>query len=94
MRAGPLFLSAPFFFQEMASVPLLQPGQWSQIAIARVADDSLLGDVGIFIDAAQARAEIGFTVAAATRARASPHWLWGRPARCSLRRRPLGTSSP
>ena len=39
------------FLQSMASDPLFQKGHWSQIAIADVDDDRLLGDLGIHISA-------------------------------------------
>lgn len=56
---------ATAFLADVNSAPLLQAGHWSQIAIACDSDDSLLGDVGIFVDADQARAELGFTLAPA-----------------------------
>lgn len=51
------------FVTTMAALPDLQPGQWIQLAIADVDDDALVGDVGVFVDAAMTESEVGFTVA-------------------------------
>lgn len=53
------------FLDEMNRIALLQPGQWTQIAIADPATDQLLGDIGLFIADDQRLAEIGFTLARA-----------------------------
>lgn len=53
------------FLDEMATIPLFQPGQWTQLAIADDATDQLLGDLGIHIGADGCEAEFGFTLARA-----------------------------
>jgi aminoglycoside 6'-N-acetyltransferase len=57
------------FVAEMATTPLFQPGAWVQLAIARTADDALVGDVGLFLAEDCAFAEVGFTVAPKAQAR-------------------------
>ena len=57
------------FLQSMASDPLFQKGHWSQIAIADVDDDRLLGDLGIHISANGVEAELGITLSAAAQGR-------------------------
>ncbi len=51
------------FLNEVATEPLLQPGQWSQIAIALPPTDALVGDIGVCVAVDGAQAEIGFTLA-------------------------------
>lgn len=53
---------AAAFLTEMSVAPLLQPGQWSQIAIAGSGDGRLIGDIGLFIAADGSYAEIGYTL--------------------------------
>jgi [ribosomal protein S5]-alanine N-acetyltransferase len=53
------------FIAEMSSIPLFQPGEWAQLAIARAEDDSLVGDLGLFVSASGEEAEVGFTLAPA-----------------------------
>ena len=50
------------FLTEMNSAPLLNPGSWTQIGIADPRSQRLLGDVGLFLDADDRYAEIGFTL--------------------------------
>lgn len=50
------------FLVEMATLELLRPGQWSQLALADPSTDELLGDLGICIEADGRMAEIGFTL--------------------------------
>jgi RimJ/RimL family protein N-acetyltransferase len=51
------------FLADVASAPLLQCGHWSQVAVTRTADDTLCGDLGLFMSDDAAQAEIGFTLA-------------------------------
>lgn len=51
------------FLANVESAPLLQPGHWTQIAIASAEGGRLMGDIGLFVSAQQDRAEIGFTLA-------------------------------
>ncbi|MFO7663402.1 MAG: GNAT family N-acetyltransferase [Chloroflexota bacterium] len=53
---------AASFLLEMSTVPLLQPGEWSQIGIAREADETLIGDIGLYLAPDGMAAEIGFTL--------------------------------
>lgn len=50
------------FIDEMAAAPLLAHGEWVQLGIAERADDALIGDVGLHVDAQGHEAEIGFTL--------------------------------
>ncbi len=50
------------FIEQMALAALFEPGAWAQIAIARADDDTLIGDVGLFVALDLATAEVGFTV--------------------------------
>jgi RimJ/RimL family protein N-acetyltransferase len=50
------------FIDEMAAAPLLAHGEWLQLGIAGRADDALLGDIGLHVDAQGHEAEIGFTL--------------------------------
>ncbi len=50
------------FLADVAEGALLQPGHWSQIAIAGVPDDALLGDIGLFVSADETEAEVGITL--------------------------------
>ncbi len=57
------------FIAGMEAAPLYRPGAWAQIAIARIEDDALVGDVGLFVAADCSSAEIGFTLSPAARGR-------------------------
>lgn len=50
------------FIRDVANVEVLEAGGWIQLAIADQANDSLLGDVGLFVDEKQQEAEVGFTL--------------------------------
>ena len=43
--------------------PLLQPDQWTQIAVADAETDALLGDMGLHLSKNSSQAEIGITLA-------------------------------
>ena len=60
---------AAAFLAEMSEVPLLQPGEWAQIAIADAGDNRLIGDIGLFLAADGTYAEIGFSMARASQGR-------------------------
>lgn len=51
------------FLADVSTAALLQPGRWSQIAIALASDDSLIGDIGLCVAENGREAEIGFTLA-------------------------------
>ncbi len=51
------------FLTAMQSEPILAAGEWVQIAIARRADDLLIGDMGWFLSKDQSEAELGITLA-------------------------------
>lgn len=52
------------FLEHCHSVdPLLQPGQWTQIAVADAVSDALFGDMGIFLSSEVTEAELGITLA-------------------------------
>ena len=51
------------FLVEMSEAPFGRLGEWLQIAVADVADDSLLGDLGLFLAASGTEAEFGITLA-------------------------------
>ncbi|HIP79102.1 MAG TPA: N-acetyltransferase [Kiloniellaceae bacterium] len=51
------------FLADVNTAALLQPGRWSQIAIALASDDSLIGDIGLCVAEDGREAEIGFTLA-------------------------------
>lgn len=53
------------FLNEMAAVPLFQPGQWTQLGIADELTDQLLGDLGVYVNSDGVEAEFGFTLARA-----------------------------
>lgn len=57
------------FLEAMATVPLFQPGQWTQLGIADALTDELLGDLGIHVSADGREAEFGFTLAHAAQGR-------------------------
>jgi aminoglycoside 6'-N-acetyltransferase len=57
------------FINAMAAARLFVPGVWAQLAIARVADNALVGDIGLFVAENGAHAEIGFTLAPGARRR-------------------------
>lgn len=51
------------FVADVAGVQALLPGDWIQLAIADAADDALVGDLGLFLEADGREAEVGFTLA-------------------------------
>ena len=51
------------FLRDMATAPLFQKGQWSQIGIDL--DGVLIGDMGVFLNAELPEAEVGVTLASA-----------------------------
>jgi RimJ/RimL family protein N-acetyltransferase len=51
------------FLRKNADSSLGRPGQWRQIAIALGSDDSLIGDIGLFLRDDGRSAELGFTLA-------------------------------
>ncbi len=53
---------AQAFIDEMAGVATLRTGEWIQLAIAEPGTDRLIGDLGLFLDADGAAAELGFTL--------------------------------
>ena len=57
------------FLNEMAVVPLFQPGQWTQLGIADVLTGQLLGDLGIHVSDDGREAEFGFSLARAAQGR-------------------------
>ncbi|MDR7335733.1 GNAT family N-acetyltransferase [Roseateles asaccharophilus] len=57
------------FLNEMATIPLFQPGQWSQLAVADAQTDRLIGDLGIHVSADGLEAEFGFSLARAAQGR-------------------------
>ncbi len=57
------------FLNEVAASPLFAPGHWTQLGIADVLTDELLGDIGIHIGADGREAEFGFTLARAAQGR-------------------------
>lgn len=57
------------FLQEMATIPLFQPGGWTQLGIADEATGELLGDLGVHISADGREAEFGFSLARAAQGR-------------------------
>jgi aminoglycoside 6'-N-acetyltransferase len=51
------------FIREMAVAALFARGSWVQLAIARSADNALVGDLGLFLAEDGGHAELGFTIA-------------------------------
>ena len=51
------------FLADVASSALLEPGHWSQIAVARAEGGALIGDIGLFVAADETEAEIGVSLA-------------------------------
>jgi RimJ/RimL family protein N-acetyltransferase len=51
------------FLADVNSAELLRPGHWCQIGIADRSTDTLIGDVGVCVDAQRDEAEIGFSMA-------------------------------
>ena len=51
------------FLQQMADSAFCPPGAWFQLGIAEITGDTLIGDVGIHLQADGSAAEIGFTLA-------------------------------
>lgn len=60
--------AAAAFLAEMRDAPLFPRGDWIQLGIA-APDDTLVGDIGICVDADGRSAEIGFTLAPAAQGR-------------------------
>jgi RimJ/RimL family protein N-acetyltransferase len=54
--------AARAFLVEMVRVTELIPGGWIQLAIAEAETDTLIGDLGLFLDADLTKGEIGFTL--------------------------------
>jgi aminoglycoside 6'-N-acetyltransferase len=54
---------ASAFLSEMNTATLLNPGSWTQIAIAEPDSGHLIGDIGLFLDQGGRYAEVGFTLA-------------------------------
>jgi len=50
------------FLLDMTTAALLRPGHWCQLGIADGTNDTLIGDVGLFVSAEQDQAEIGFSL--------------------------------
>ena len=50
------------FIEEMSSVSALRAGDWIQLGIAEAGSNSLVGDVGIYLEEDETVAEIGFTL--------------------------------
>lgn len=62
-------VQAQAFLDAMSRAPLLAPGAWVQLGIADCRDDALIGDIGLCVSSAGDRAEIGFTLRAASQGR-------------------------
>src|SRR5262245_11092229 len=54
---------AVVFLRKNTDSSLGRPGEWQQIAIALGSDDSLIGDIGLFLRGDGCSAELGFTLA-------------------------------
>ena len=52
------------FLSHMATTPLLQKDQWSQLALALRENDHLIGDIGVHVAQSGREAELGITLAA------------------------------
>ena len=50
------------FIAEMSTISELRRGHWIQLGIADAMSNVLIGDVGIFLEANESAAEIGFTL--------------------------------
>ena len=55
--------AATGFLTRMSKAVLLQRGKWSQLGLARAADDVLIGDIGVHIAEDGSEAELGITLA-------------------------------
>ncbi len=62
-------VQAQAFLDAMSRAPLLAPGAWVQLGIADCRDDALIGDIGLCVSSTGDRAEIGFTLRAASQGR-------------------------
>lgn len=51
------------FLREMSIVKGFNRGEWTQLGIAHAEDDSLIGDIGIYLDGSGEYAEIGISLA-------------------------------
>lgn len=54
--------AAEAFVDEMVTIVDFQRGGWIQLAIAEEASNRMLGDLGLFVEADESIAEIGFTL--------------------------------
>ncbi len=50
------------FVEDMTNVDGLRAGDWIQLAIAEASSSSLIGDIGLFLEADGSTAEVGFTL--------------------------------
>jgi len=50
------------FLDRMSNAPLFPSGEWWQLGIAEPVSDSLIGDIGVYLDEDASSAEIGFTL--------------------------------
>ena len=57
------------FLSAMSAAPMFTPGEWVQLGIAEPDAGRLIGDVGLFLDADECAAEIGFTLEPAAQGR-------------------------
>ena len=57
------------FLADMSRADLLQPGVWSQIAIAEPGSLTLLGNIGLLLSDDQRQVEIGFTLSRSSHGR-------------------------
>ena len=57
--------TAASFLHDTADATHLQPGGWIQLAVADLASDELVGDVGLFLSDDGRSSELGFTLARA-----------------------------
>lgn len=51
------------FLADVAAGDLLEPGHWSQVAIALASNGELIGDIGLFVSESEDEAEIGVSLA-------------------------------
>ncbi len=55
--------AASAFLREMSATEGLQLGEWTQFGIAYAKDDSLIGDIGIYLDGSGEFVEVGISLA-------------------------------
>jgi [ribosomal protein S5]-alanine N-acetyltransferase len=53
------------FLSETVDATHLRPGHWTQLAIAELESDALIGDVGLYLSEDGTFSELGFTLAGA-----------------------------